>query len=735
MLRSRMQININFLENLRLEALFDDFKVLADQPIRYKGDGSAPGPFDYFLASSALCAAYFVKVYCQARNISLTDISISQDNIVDPENRYKQIFHIQVSLPENISDKDKKGILDSIERCTVKRVIQNKPDFKISLINAFNLAQNDILVSQSEGQTHIPGKDCSLEKTIEKMSALITELGIKLEIASWRNPLPHVWSVHIRDADSPMCFTNGKGSSKDAALCSALGEFFERLSNNYFYNDFFLGQQVAMESFVHYPNEKWYLPAKDNSLPKDLMDDHLKKIYNPDGELKFSHLIDTNSANFQRGICAIPFTRQSDNKTTYIPINILGNLYVSNGMSAGNTKYEARVQCLSEIFERAIKNKIIREEISLPDVPLKIIEKYPHILDGIRSLEKKGFPILVKDASLGGQFPVLCVTLMNPKTGGAYASFGSHPQFEVALERSLTELLQGRSFEGFNDVALPSFNSYAVSEHNNIVEHFIDSNGVLSWRFFSSKSTYKFSSWDFQGTTLEEFDYLMQILVDLKKEVYICDFDDLGIAACRIIVPDFSEIYPIEDLIWDNNNRALIFRDLILKIHSLKKKNFHKLLELFDEYEIDDYMDVSELIGISFDESSAWRTTSVVELKLFIYLSLKDLENAKECIDLINAFNESSAQRKKFFQLLNICLDIALDDQLNVADYQENLIKMYGPDLFAIVIAHIECKQSFYELDSTDSNLFGLRKHLALIESYKKLWKKRNNDTKHRESK
>ena len=53
-----MEIKVNFLDKLRLEAKFDDFTVIADQPIRYKGDGSAPGPFDYFLASSALCADY-----------------------------------------------------------------------------------------------------------------------------------------------------------------------------------------------------------------------------------------------------------------------------------------------------------------------------------------------------------------------------------------------------------------------------------------------------------------------------------------------------------------------------------------------------------------------------------------------------------------------------------------------------------------------------------------------------
>ena len=129
-----MEIKVNFLENLRLEARFDDFTVIADQPVRYKGDGSAPGPFDYFLASSALCAAYFVRVYCLSRNIPSDDIRLSQNNIVDPENRYNQIFQIKVELPESISDKDRQGILRSIDRCTVKKVVQQGPEFTIESI-------------------------------------------------------------------------------------------------------------------------------------------------------------------------------------------------------------------------------------------------------------------------------------------------------------------------------------------------------------------------------------------------------------------------------------------------------------------------------------------------------------------------------------------------------------------------------------------------------------------------
>jgi len=718
-----MQINVRFLENLRLEANFDDFKLLTDQPVRYKGDGTAPGPFDYFLASSALCAAYFVKVYCIARNIPTEDIKLTQNNIIDPENRYQQIFNIQVELPESISKHHRAGILKSIDRCTVKKVIQQTPEFKIETLNV--LGQDAGLMyehsSALDAKTMILGRECSLEETITNMTAILTELGIKIEIASWRNPVPYVWSVHVRDADSPMCFTNGKGATKDAALCSALGEYLERISNNYFYNEYYFGEEIGKGDFVHYPNEKWFKPGANDSLPADLMDDELLKIYNPDKELMASHLIDTNSGNTQRGICAVPYIRQSNKKLVYIPVNLIGNLFVSNGMSAGNTIYEARVQCLSEIFERAVKAKIIREEIILPDVPKNVLEKYPKILEGINKLETQGFPILVKDASLGGKFPVICVTLMNPKNGGVFASFGAHPKFEVALERSLTELLQGRSFEGLNIVPPPTFNQNAVSEHNNIIDHFIDSTGVISWKFFSEKSEYEFSEWNFSGTTEEENNYLMGILTQMKKEVYIADYEELGAKSCRILVPGYSEIYLPEDLIWDNHNQAITFRSDILNLHALDDNALAELIDKLEDSEKDNYTRISELIGIAFDENSVWGQLDIGELKCLILLALKRFAEAKELVEMFFSFNDNSTMRRKFYQALNTVLDITMDEELELKDYIPNMTRMFGTEILNNAIETVTGEVRFFGLTKTNMQLIGLEKHLKLLDSYQKL--------------
>lgn len=722
-----MEIKVNFLDNLRLEAKFDDFTVIADQPIRYKGDGSAPGPFDYFLASSAMCAAYFVKVYCAARDIPTDNIRLSQNNIVDPENRYKQIFKIQVELPADISEKDRQGILRSIDRCTVKKVVQTGPEFVIEQVESIDADAQALLMPNltSDQNTFIAGKDLPLEQTIANMSSILAGLGMKIEIASWRNIVPNVWSLHIRDAQSPMCFTNGKGATKESALASALGEFIERLNCNFFYNDQFWGEEIANADFVHYPEEKWFKPGPDDALPTEILDEYCLEIYNPDDELLGSHLYDTNSGNTERGICSLPFVRQSDKEVVYFPSNLIENLYLSNGMSAGNTLAEAQVQCLSEIFERAVKREIIEGEITLPDVPAEVLAKYPSIQAGIQALEEQGFPVLVKDASLGGQYPVMCVTLMNPRTGGVFASFGAHPNFQVALERSLTELLQGRSFEGLNDLPQPTFSNNAVTEPNNYVEHFIDSSGVVSWHFFSAKSDYDFVEWDFtqqgENSNAEEAAALFAILKEMGKEVYMAVYKHLGATACRILVPDYSEVYLIEDLIWDNTNKALGFREDILNLHRLDNDSLEALVERLEECELDDYTEIKTLIGIEFDDNTEWGQLTILELKLLIYLALQQFEEAKDLVEAYLQYNTNTVERGLFYQCLNVVLEVVIDDELELDDYAYNFRRMFGDERMDAAVGSVEGHVRFHGLTPTSMKLEGLDRHLRLIESYKKL--------------
>jgi ribosomal protein S12 methylthiotransferase accessory factor len=570
-------------------------------------------------------------------------------------------------------------------------------------------------------KTMILGKDAALEDTISRLRNQLLDWGFDVEEASWLNPVPNVWSVHIRDRYCPYLFTNGKGVTKEAALASALGEFFERLNCNYFFADFYLGEQVADSEFVHYPNEKWF-PIANDEMPKNLMNEDLWDYYDSERELTPYQLIDTNSGNLARGICALPYTRVSDNKTYYIPMNIVGNLYVSNGMSAGNTKAEARVQALSEIFERSIKNKILSEGIALPTIPESVLNRYPKVMEAIKELEAHGYPIICKDASLGGKYPVINVTLLNSKEGTAFASFGAHPKFQVALERTLTELLQGRRLDELNVFSPPSFELEDVKDHLNLEAHFIDSNGLIHWNFFKETPDFEFVDWNFGGaTTQAEFDSMIDIFHKMEKDVYIMDFDHLNVYGCRIHVPGMSEIYQPEDLSWDNNNNGVSVRGRILGAHELSQEELMELHEELEEKGFDDMLLVTHGIGVIPDAGTLWADLRFGEFKAMTALAAKNHEQAKAGVDWCLHFAPLTTERRLTYLALRTLLEFEMDDTLNTNEFMPTIEKLYGKDLVEDAQNIINGFDKFSGLHESDLNLKGFNMHQKLLTSYEKL--------------
>jgi ribosomal protein S12 methylthiotransferase accessory factor len=570
-------------------------------------------------------------------------------------------------------------------------------------------------------KTMIMGKDAALEDTITRLRNLLLDWGFDVEEASWLNPVPNVWSVHIRDRYCPYLFTNGKGITKEAALASALGEFFERLNCNYFFADFYLGEQIANSDFVHYPNEKWFTFTGDH-MPEGLMNNELWDYYDSERELTPSQLIDTNSGNIERGICALPYTKASDNKTYYIPMNIVGNLYVSNGMSAGNTITEARVQALSEIFERSIKNKILAEGIALPTIPQEVLNRYPKVVEAIAELESHGYPIICKDASLGGKFPVINVTLLNSKEGTAFASFGAHPKFQVALERTLTELLQGRRLDQLNVFSPPSFELEDVKDHLNLEAHFIDSNGLIHWNFFKETPDYAFVDWNFgKDSTKDEFDTMISIFHKMEKDVYIMDFEHLNVYGCRIHVPGMSEIYQPEDLQWDNNNAGVAFRERILGVHELSNDDLIELHSELEEKGFDDMLLVSHGIGVIPDAGTQWADVRFGELKAMIALAAKDYELGKAGIDWCLHFAPLKPERRLMYLCLKTLLEIEMDDSLNTNEFLPTVEKMYSKDMVDRAQNIINGFEKFDGLFESDLSLQGFEMHQKLLTSYEKL--------------
>jgi len=563
----------------------------------------------------------------------------------------------------------------------------------------------------------IPGKDASLEASIATLQSKLEAIGFHIEERSWLNPVEGVWSVHIRDRDCPLLFTNGKGGSELAARASALGEYFERLSTNYFWTHFYLGETIANRSYVHHPDERWFaLDGGDDAWPTDLLTPTLHGLYNPDERVRADQLIDLNSGNTERGICAIPYQRLSDGKTVYFPVNLIGNLYVSNGMSAGNTLMEARTQALSEIFERHIKFRIIEEGLCLPDVPEDVIARYPHIAAGIRGLREAGFGILVKDASLGGRYPVMNVTLLHPHDQGCFASFGAHPRFEVALERALTELLQGRALDSLEGFPAPGFDQTEIADPQNLEIHFVDSSGVISWQFLRDTPDFDFVDWNFGTTTEEDYAWSVGALHAEGREIYVADFEHLGVYACRILVPGVSEIYPVEELEFENNSVGNLLRPALARLPELVEAECAALFDLMIELELADDRLVSVLIGLAPDADSPWTDLRIGELKLLLALAIGDDDAILEGCTWIAQYGQRSDARLKVYR--------CIADLVRLADpgpFEPALALMYGRETLEQAFALFNQDERFFGLTTLGDNFEGSAIHQRLLEAYRKV--------------
>lgn len=570
-----------------------------------------------------------------------------------------------------------------------------------------------------QNEHFIPGKDASLEHAIDSMQARLAALGFDIEECSWLNPVDNVWSVHVRNRACHLMFTNGKGATQLAARASALGEYFERLSCNYFWNHYYLGDSVANADFAHYPRERWF-PVDGEAWPADLLTPELQAFYNPEGSIPAESLIDMNTGHYGRGICAIPYVRQRDGAAVFFPVNIISNLYVSNGMSAGNTQNEARAQALSEILERQVKFKVIAEGLCLPDVPEAVIARYPTIAAGIQGLREAGFGILVKDASLGGQYPVICVTMLNPRDQGVFASFGAHPRFEIALERALTELLQGRALEALDGFPPPGFDLDEVASAPNIEIHFVDSSGIVHWDFFGDTPDFDFVDWNFNdlesGSTADDYTWLAQRIHADGHDIYIADFDHLGVYACRILVPGMSEIYPVDDLEWENNSNGAVVRPAVVNLAELDDDQCGQLLDILNELNIADEKPVAALIGLAPDAGSPWADLRVGELKAMLALAVGDTGAIREGCEWVRQFEQLDAGRRRVYACIATLLDM---EDPNI--YEEALLSLFGEQTLDLATDLIDGVVRFFGLPSPGLDLAGCELHQRLLGEYAKV--------------
>ncbi|MDO6562011.1 YcaO-like family protein [Amphritea sp. 1_MG-2023] len=567
--------------------------------------------------------------------------------------------------------------------------------------------------------TTIAENVASVNDSVLLMSRRLQRLGLDIEEVRWLNPAVHVWRVELRDRSCPWFCSQGQGITREVALKDALRVFFERLSCHFFFMPYFLGQDIATQTFVYYPDERWF-PVKGDGLPEGLLDEPTLLHYTVNDELKAGMLLDAHTGYRDGAICAIPFIRQLTGDEVWMPINIIRNLYVGNGMAAGDTVYEARVEALAEIFQRHIKNTIISSGISLPDIPSSVQQRYPAIVETLDALRAHGFTVLVKDASLGGRFPLINVTLINSADGGCRAAFGAHPKFETAFQRAVLALLSVDSLDDLSGCSWPSFDLSAVADQQNLDAHLIDASGTVGWDLFATETDYDFTEWNIDGDANAEFDQLCHLIHEVDMDIYIADYHHLGVNCCRIIVPGMSEVRPVDVMMRDNRNVGDGLRQLMLKLPTLDDQQVERLLLVLEEAGFDDSQRIVDIIGIVPDNGSVWQSLRVAELKCLLNLHLGELSEALIWSDGLQRL-DLPAERARLYRCLHQCLMFRLDQERPLAQYHQLLNQIYGADCVNRVLEMIDGHGVFACLSSSTFALEEFTAHGRMLALYARL--------------
>ena len=536
---------------------------------------------------------------------------------------------------------------------------------------------------------NILSKNATAEESIKKMNNALKNIFSEITLGKQLHPLTNCYSVNLKSLDAPKhIYTNGKGINELSCEASALGEYIERIQTNNFFIEFY------MQNKEFYPDQKRFDDIKG------CLNDKLNKFYNPNNELALEDFLDFNTDEQEKIIC-LPFINQSNNEEVYFPTNIIHNLYVSNGLATGNTPAETKVQALSEIFERYVKIKIIKEGYSLPQIPLDIIKSFSKLYEDIQTLERKGFKLQALDASLGGKFPVVAISLIDSKENSLFVSFGCHPILEVCLERTMTELMQGRGVEDLNSFQKPSFNDELINNSFNIESHFINSDGKMNFSFLNKNSFFEFTPWRYDGKNSEdEYKFLVDISQKMKKDIYLREYDYLGFYSCQIIIPSISEIYPIDDLVYNNANRGKEIRQNVLNFKTFDAEDIIQSVE-----HLSDDLDCAKYIGVLFNNNF-----TLGDFKAQMYLMLGDLESAVE-------YFESSSKDISYLLAQFCYIQI---EELDFEDYYESLCDIFTQE-------KLEEAMGIFNLDSYFIDISFDDDYLNILSLYDRLGVKKEN--------
>lgn len=395
-------------------------------------------------------------------------------------------------------------------------------------------------------------KERKPEETVALIQSILAKHGIEV-VEKWHDSgVENCYSLSL-SANGGVPSSNGKGITKALARASAYGEFIERLQGGLFFYKFqSIGRDPALNIHTFAPDVK-YMTVQELEENGEWMDHIIKEYNNPritrKSIARLCKIYDVTSGD---KILTLPFYSLFEKKTVYLPMAFVDQIYATNGCCVGNTRDEAWVHALSEMMERHASINMLLSGKAAPKFPEEILHKYSTVSKILTAVRENGdFDIDIFDYSEEHGYPVVSTRIINKKNHCYHVNVASDPVFEIALQRTLTEIFQGKNIRNFtsknNGRILSNVGDY--SNVANLINQLETGSGIFTADYFANELTCTAKPKEFSDNSnksnRELLDYALSIYKKLDKPVYVRNFSYLGFSCYRFVVPGFSEAFAV----------------------------------------------------------------------------------------------------------------------------------------------------------------------------------------------
>ncbi len=429
-------------------------------------------------------------------------------------------------------------------------------------------------------------KEVTPEDTVKRLKELLKKIGIEV-IEKWSDESSvgtYSLRVAIKGTDIGQ---NGKGMTKEFAMASAYAEFFERFQNGVF--RFRMEKPTAELPFSNAPDEK-HLSVEEamqgnNSFFEYILQENGKGNRTKEEKIECIKEILNEKSNLvkKEDYLYLPYYSVKNKDIEYVPDRLFSYLYDTNGMCAGNSKEEALIEGLSEILERYAGTKMVKEKITLPEIPMEYIEKFPKVKKMVDKLNKNTeYYFRLVDCSFGGKYPVAGLYILEKNTGKFGFRLGAHPDYGIAMERCFTEAAQGRDIYEYAETCIFDFYEGEKSEDRNVTDYIFTHFAAAPYQVIGPKPAFEFTEMP-DVSNLDNKTILKNLVNTILSEgndILVRDVSVLGFPAFSIAIPGMSE--ETFDPKASHFNLFITMQALMKDLNNITLKNLQEVIKIME---------------------------------------------------------------------------------------------------------------------------------------------------------